>query len=124
MSAIKAEHELKGLQSQLIKAEAELKTADEDLQAVKIARGVFASRVNGLKQKIAAFYETQKEPTITEHAILRYIERVIGINLEEIKAKILSGQVREMIQKLGSGKFPADGFRVVVKNGTVITVEE
>lgn len=64
--------------------------------------------------------------TVSEHAIIRYIERVIGISRDEITSKILTPEVEAMYKKLGAGKYPiADGkARAVIKNNTVVTVEE
>lgn len=63
--------------------------------------------------------------TISEHAIIRYIERVIGINIDEITNKILTPEIEAMYNNLGSGKFPIEGgkARVVIKNNVIVTVE-
>jgi hypothetical protein len=72
---------------------------------------------------------THREIVVSEHAILRYLERVAGVNLDEVREKILSPSVRKYIDELGSGKFPQNGsetgkYRVVVKNRVVTTVED
>lgn len=71
------------------------------------------------------------EPVVSEHAILRFIERVLGMDTKVFTDAILGGKAREHIAKFGSGKFPvkapADApvseFRIVVKDGVVVTVE-
>jgi hypothetical protein len=64
------------------------------------------------------------DPTVTDHAMIRYIERVMGIDMEALKARILTPETRAFIDQFGSGKFPvAPGYRLVVKNRVVITVE-
>ena len=80
-----------------------------------------SSQINTIKQKIESI--KGREPIVTEHAMLRYIERVLGINLEEVKMQILNEKTLAMINSLGSGKFPGDGYKVVVKNRSVITIE-
>jgi len=61
---------------------------------------------------------------ISEHALLRYFERVKGFDLKEIKCEILSDPVVALVDKLGpSGSFPnSNGYRVVIKNNVVVTI--
>lgn len=68
----------------------------------------------------------EKELQITEHALLRYCERILKINTEEIKNLILSKEILDQIKVLGiNGKFVhSDGFRVVVKDNKVVTIEK
>ena len=61
---------------------------------------------------------------ISEHAILRYIERVLGVNIEEIKSDILGGT---KIHSLPNGEYPVDSevtpkHRIRVRNNIVVTV--
>lgn len=59
------------------------------------------------------------------HAVLRYLERKLGINLDEIRAEILNEQILAQIEQFGSGKFPLDGgLKAVVKQNVVVSVIE
>jgi len=63
------------------------------------------------------------DPIVTEHAILRYLERTMDLDMDEIKNKILSESTVEQIKILGNGKYPIGGGRkVVVKDMTAISV--
>ena len=63
---------------------------------------------------------------IIDHAIVRYLERIEGVNLDEIKDKILppDHSMRDSIKTLGgSGTFPIDrSHNVVIKKWSVVTV--
>lgn len=60
---------------------------------------------------------------VSEHAIVRYFERVKGFNIEDVEKEILSEQVIKLAEQLGgNGKYPNEGFSVVMKNFTVTTV--
>jgi len=51
--------------------------------------------------------EKPTTPEVSEHAILRYVERVLDINIENIKKEILSEDVVDMVKKLGgNGGYP------------------
>lgn len=64
-----------------------------------------------------------KKLIVTEHALLRYCERVLGINLKEVEAEILSPEIIELVEKLGgTGQYPNRDFKVVIKNFVITTV--
>jgi len=66
--------------------------------------------------------DPQQPLRVSDHAIVRYIERVIGIDTDQIRAAIL-GPIAGLTAKVGdTGRFPADGFKVVVNKGVVVTV--
>lgn len=63
-------------------------------------------------------------PVVTEHALLRYFERVLTHNLDTIRESIVTPELKEQIIELGSGKFPhPNGYTLVVKNGYIVTIE-
>lgn len=60
---------------------------------------------------------------ITDHAVIRYLERVRGVDIEavrrEIRAKIA------LIQDYpGATGILVDGFRYVVANGAILTIHD
>lgn len=60
---------------------------------------------------------------VSEHAIIRYLERVKGIDVSVIEGEILSESLSKMVETLGgNGTYPVNGFQVVLKNYTVATV--
>ena len=113
---------VKQLQSQLnvlsgdaeaLKMEIANKQRDYSLKLQSITR---------LKEEIAKIKDT-KVPTVSEHAILRYLERVKGLNIPEIEKEILSDEVLKLVDYLGgSGTYPNGLFSVVMKNYCVTTV--
>ena len=66
-------------------------------------------------------------PVITEHALLRYIERIMEFDIDGIKKELLPENVLEKIKVLGNGKFPVerpDGTHyIIVRDGKVLTIE-
>jgi hypothetical protein len=60
---------------------------------------------------------------VTEHAYLRWFERAMGFDLEEVKKSMLSERTAEAIRALGSCRVKVDGgFTLVVKDRTVVSV--
>lgn len=63
------------------------------------------------------------EVLITDHAVLRYLERYCGVDIESVKRWILAGGRGELVRKMRSGRFPIDaGAKLVAKDGVIITI--
>lgn len=75
-----------------------------------------------IKEKLESLTKKAVEPILTDHALVRYLERVKGIDIEKAKKEILSDKLKSMISTLGNGKFPCDNFTVIVKDNQVITI--
>ncbi len=63
------------------------------------------------------------ELKVSEHALLRYAERVMGFDTNDV-LRLVRDRVEPTAYLLGDGKFPiVPGFLAVVKNRTVVTIE-
>lgn len=65
--------------------------------------------------------QSKSDPVVSEHALLRYIERRMGLNLDDIRAEILAGRT-EHIRKFKTCKIKTDGMTLIVRNQVVVTV--
>ena len=63
-----------------------------------------------------------KEPSVSEHAIIRYFERVLGINIEDIKSTIMPEETIKQIKTLGDGKYPVKDFYIICKQNSIVTI--
>jgi TolA-binding protein len=120
---MKEEQLLKQLQTQISKIDGEvvaLKLQKENVQRelelkVKTRKDL---------EKRATKIQSKKTTRVSEHAMLRYFERVKGFNLEEIEKEILNNKVLEMVDKLGgNGTYPNEnGYRLTMKDSVVVTL--
>lgn len=123
MSA-KDSQELKGLQVRLEKATTERNQVHQEAGLLLMRQTELDSLKSKLSNEITALQNKNRTPIISEHALLRYIERVKGIDLEVLKGEILTDQLLASIKNMGNGKFPTGNeCKAVVKNNTVITIE-
>lgn len=97
LSAMNAERV--DISGRIVEASAEISRIDAEIEALK-----------------------QSDIVITEHALLRYLERVKGIDLAAVREEILTPTVREQIALLPSGTFPVNDFKLRVKQRTVVTI--
>lgn len=115
-------HELKALQTRLTKARAEEGLKKEIMQTASREYEQSRSLVKHLEQEIES--NTAKAPVVSEHALLRYIQRLYGVDLDEVSSQILTPSTVAAIKTLGSGKYPLEcGGKAVVKGNTVVSIE-
>lgn len=66
-----------------------------------------------------------KDLIVSEHAILRYLERVEGFDLDRVRKILLDRQIIDCYKKLGNnGEYPSHDstFKVKIKNNVITTV--
>lgn len=125
MASVTDSHELKGLQVQLAKETAASRVAKEELDIAKRKYDQSTAICRSLKARIAAL-ETQgaeKEPVVSEHALLRYLERVEGVDLDAIRQKILGDGTAASISFARTGRIKKKDLTLVFKDRVVVTVE-
>lgn len=112
---------LKKLESKYI---AELKALNLDKENLHIEIDLKTKALNDVKNKIKKV-EDNSNIMISDHAILRYLERIMGIDIEMIKKEILPEKAKQTIQALGNGTYPINNkYKIVVKNNTIVTITE
>ena len=78
---------------------------------------------SALEKELKDLTEDKEDIVISEHAILRFIEREMGFSMELIQEKILPKKERPAVRMLGNCTYPRDGFKIKIRNGVVVTVE-
>lgn len=116
--------ELKKLQSMQAGIKAELNALE--LQGKDLKNEISAKKMtlNTLQQRIEKLLKQSEEVTISEHAILRYLERVVGVDIEQLADKILPPSEKALVEEFRTGRFPVNqgDFKIVVQDGVVVTV--
>jgi hypothetical protein len=112
---------IKTLQILSKKIQEEVSIIDKEINRLKEERQIKVNRINQIQTEIKNLLP--KDVQITEHALLRYCQRILGIDVEQIKSKLLSKNVKQIISVLGNGEFPVDDkTTIVVKNNAIVTV--
>lgn len=112
-------HELKSLQSQLTRLQEERAVVLSEVSSGNRKLRSLDANIAATKNKIS-YAESDKTLIVSEHAMLRYIERVMGFDLEAIRQKVLGCP---SVTNCPNGSFPiGDTHQIKVKNNTVTTV--
>lgn len=117
------QHELKGLQVQLAQAEALVNTSTLETKAAQKRETDARARVKSLQTRIREIEASNAEPIISEHAILRYLERVKGLNIEQLKQEIMDDQASKHIKFAKNGALKRPTHKLVFRNNVIVTVE-
>ena len=59
--------------------------------------------------------------SVTDHAVIRYLERVKGIDIERIRKEIETPTVRAAL-RIGASGVRSKGVQYVIKGGKIVTV--
>lgn len=59
---------------------------------------------------------------VSDHAIIRYLERIKGIDLQAVSLALQEENLKRRYEKLGDGCYPVNDLMVVVKSGCISTV--
>lgn len=81
------------------------------------ARAEFQSIRTELKKRL----RPAPEPRCSEHALLRFIERVHGLDVEAIRAEIMSPNIVAAL-KTGATGVTVRGVKFIAKDGVLVTV--
>ncbi len=100
---------------------------DVELKRKKAAFDAEMKKVIEIDNKIIGLEELIKslKPRnirISTHALLRYIERILKIDIEEIKRKIINKDIEQSYYQLGDGKYHNGNITLLINNDTVVTI--
>ena len=105
--------------------EIELLAAEEKLVPRKLAKA--RSNLGSLNGQIKRAKVKPKGDIVSDHALIRYIERIAKTDIEALKEIVCPQNVRAQIEVLGNGEFPVEIDGVIshwlyVRGGIVTTV--
>jgi len=114
-------HDLKHLQTVRGQLQEQQACLQNQRSALNAQTNLVNAQLQDVERKISAI-QSQGKPVVSEHALLRYLERALHLNLDDIRAEILHGRI-EQIRQLKTCKIKTGtGLTLVVKNQVVVTV--
>lgn len=63
---------------------------------------------------------------VTDHAVVRYLERFMGVDVEKLRGQITTPDVLRTVALMGEGQARVpigEHCRAVISNGRVVTIE-
>lgn len=115
---------VEGLTKKLDSTSAEIEIIDKkmkelqaDLTAMSIARAKLTTARLAIEEQIR---DHQKPPVVTDHAVLRYLQRHQGIDVEAIRRQLLSPTVITAMD-FGASRVKTSEGNLRIVNRTVVT---
>lgn len=124
MSRLRQREELKQLESLHARLVGKISGLEVQQNETKKELSTLKQELNSVNQKIRAL-KHQSELIMSEHAILRYVERVLKIDLDSLVTSVVEdSDLLRQVETLGNGTYPMKNgdYKVVVKNNVIITV--
>lgn len=90
----------------------------ESIKPIQRELSQLESNRQELEMKLA---EAKMEPRVSDHAVIRYLERVHDFDFEEQRKELLTPAVLTAI-KMGAKKVKRDGYTLVIANNTIVTI--
>ena len=110
----------KSLQATLSKTRSDKKALGEQVF-------ILNANIASLKTDIAACdaelsaKNNVKTAHVTDHALIRYLERVQGIDIEAMKTAILTDDIRAAML-MGATRFSQDGVTYILESNSIVTI--
>jgi sugar-specific transcriptional regulator TrmB len=116
--------ELKSLQTRLAKAQTRQEVLKSEVSTAQRNYQQCTNEITSILYRISEIRkEAENEPMISEHAILRYLERVEGVNIDNIVNTILTDDIKDKIKFMCNGKIKCNAYTLVIKNCVIVSVE-
>lgn len=117
-------HQLAALRDRKRALAAEIAIESEAIRDSRIKLKRMQQDITRLNHQIEQLERRKDGITVTDHAVIRYLERVQGIDIDAIREQMVTDQVEQAVDTLGgTGKFPSGECRLVMDGYKVVTVE-
>lgn len=116
--------ELKSLTNQIAKIEADIEIMTSEISNKQKELSKIKNKLSDLKKRHDELIDNSltHEPIVSEHAILRYLERVNGVDIRVIIDEIMDDTTKSTIKFMKNGKIKRDNYTIVVKNKVVVSI--
>jgi hypothetical protein len=100
---------------------------ESEIRSMEAAKQKLTQTLGAKKQELNALVQTRKntsakESVVSEHALLRYIERVKGVDILAITEEILTPFNRAVIKACPNCRIKSNEVDMIVKEGVVVSV--
>lgn len=109
------------LEAALLKLETQRDRIDQLIAEYKSERQRVLDEINHMKQVIRRKKRECVAPTVSAHALLRYLERVLEIDIGMVEKQILCPDNVAAI-RAGATRITVDGVDLVIRDRVVVTV--
>jgi len=103
------------------KLQKQINNINRELNDLRQQKKFIQAELDNVKRTIKIL---NSEVYVTDHAIVRYFERCLNYNIDEIRTTICPSDVKKKVKVLTNCKYPVKDFEIVVKDNKIVTVQK
>jgi hypothetical protein len=84
--------------------------------------GFCTTDIHNIRRRIGELDPKEAPVEITDHSVVRYLERVKGVDINAIRKEMDSSQLRECVKRCYTGHHRINGVTYVTEHKTLVTV--
>ncbi len=81
-----------------------------------------SSAIHRCRIKLNKSIESIEHVEVSDHAVVRYLQRVYKLNLSNIKSEIATPELLKKVVERGDGTYSIGNFSVIVSDGVAVTI--
>lgn len=81
-------------------------------------------QADSIARKIFHLRQKENPLKVSDHALMRYMERCKGFDLDAVRSEIITEDLVRLYNQLGNGQYPTGigTTRVVIEDGVIVTI--
>lgn len=109
------------IKSQIEKLQHEVNKITSDVDKMQSQKSKMEKEIHRLRKQHRRLLF---DPEVSDHAIVRYFERTLGVNIDDVKKQIVNQNVINGYRAMGDGKYPIGNsdHHVIIESGVVVTI--
>ena len=113
---------IKSIQVQITKLEEEIRNYNLQLNDIQSNIASKRKQIKKHNKELTKLKQSSKDIIISEHAIVRYVERVLKIDMDKLSKEIIGEDLKNTVTTLGNGTYPYKNHFIRVVDNVIVTV--
>jgi len=113
---------VKNLQVLIKKIELEKENLHSQKKALLADLQLKEKQLYNYKEELSKLQKNSGTLIVSEHAMIRYLQRVYKLDLQKIEQEILTPDIQERIICYGNGSYNSEEFGIKVVDNVIVTV--
>jgi chromosome segregation ATPase len=113
---------LKNKQTLVAKLKLEREKMVQELKELQRSVAHKEAQIKKHEEELLKMQEGAKNLIVSEHALLRYLERVYKLDLSKLESEIVPEELQRQVSEYGNGTYKLENFSIKVVENVIVTV--
>ena len=115
---------IKNLQVMITKIKLEIDDLKTQQRSIGESMNKKLSMMQKYEEELQTIKERAKDLILSEHAILRYLERVYKLDTNKLYEEIVTQELKHNYERLGNGSYSVQDCMVKIVDNVIVTILE